>query len=149
MVPVIMLTARAEVENVGAARDAGMTEFVAKPFTVKRLVERIVQWLITHVVLLWLIHLKAMTQTPRKPGPGLTENVKDGSTHDDKAQSLLPMKATLPSSAGLSLKRPLQSGIRKMLDETVVNGAQKNVDKQKDNFLIWITEDMLNRSGLY
>jgi DNA-binding response OmpR family regulator len=42
MVPVIMLTARAEVENVIAARDAGMTEFVAKPFTVKRLVDRII-----------------------------------------------------------------------------------------------------------
>ena len=42
VIPVIMLTARAEIEDVKVARDSGITEFVAKPFTVKRLVDRII-----------------------------------------------------------------------------------------------------------
>ncbi len=42
VIPIILLTARAEEEDVIAARDAGVTEFIAKPFTVKRLVDRII-----------------------------------------------------------------------------------------------------------
>ena len=41
LVPIIMLTGRAEVENVKKARDAGVTEFLAKPFTAEDLRKRI------------------------------------------------------------------------------------------------------------
>jgi hypothetical protein len=42
-----------------------------------------------------------------------------------------------------SLKKAIgNQELGKMLDETVIKDAQKNVDKQQDNFLIWITEDM-------
>lgn len=41
MLPIIMLTGRAEREHVVLARDAGVTEFVVKPFTAKTLCERI------------------------------------------------------------------------------------------------------------
>ncbi len=41
-VPIILLTANAESDDVSAARDSGITEFVVKPFTVKRLIERII-----------------------------------------------------------------------------------------------------------
>ena len=40
-VPIIMLTAHSEKERVTAARDAGVTEFLAKPISAKRLYERI------------------------------------------------------------------------------------------------------------
>ena len=40
--PVIMLTGRAEKHDVELARDQGVTEFLVKPFTAKRLFERLV-----------------------------------------------------------------------------------------------------------
>lgn len=40
--PIILLTGRAEKENVEAARDAGVTEFLAKPFSIEALRQRIV-----------------------------------------------------------------------------------------------------------
>jgi two-component system, chemotaxis family, chemotaxis protein CheY len=40
-VPIIMLTGHTEKKNVAKARDAGITEFVAKPFSAKSLYERI------------------------------------------------------------------------------------------------------------
>ena len=41
-IPIIMLTANAEPEYVAAARDAGVTEFLAKPFNVDGLYSRLV-----------------------------------------------------------------------------------------------------------
>jgi len=41
LLPVIMLTARSEPEYVTEARDKGVTEFLAKPFTVDSLYKRI------------------------------------------------------------------------------------------------------------
>lgn len=40
-VPVIMLTGNAEQHNVEEARDAGITEFLSKPFTVATLCDRL------------------------------------------------------------------------------------------------------------
>lgn len=40
--PVIMLTGKAERSDVEAARDAGITEFLVKPFSAKSLYERLV-----------------------------------------------------------------------------------------------------------
>lgn len=40
--PIIMLTANAERQDVEVARDSGVTEFVIKPFSVKTLCDRIV-----------------------------------------------------------------------------------------------------------
>lgn len=41
-IPVIMLSGRAEMHNIKKARDSGITEFLAKPFEVTRLRERII-----------------------------------------------------------------------------------------------------------
>jgi DNA-binding response OmpR family regulator len=40
-VPIIMLTGQAESEDVQTARDAGINEFVVKPFTVRRLTDKL------------------------------------------------------------------------------------------------------------
>jgi len=40
--PIIMMTGQAEIEHVQGARDAGVNEFVVKPFTVRALMERII-----------------------------------------------------------------------------------------------------------
>jgi two-component system chemotaxis response regulator CheY len=42
-VPIIMLTGKAARENVTEARDAGITEFLVKPFTVKDLRKKIIE----------------------------------------------------------------------------------------------------------
>lgn len=42
-IPILMLTARTDFESVAAARDAGVTEFVAKPFSAKTISNRIIQ----------------------------------------------------------------------------------------------------------
>jgi DNA-binding response OmpR family regulator len=42
MLPVIMLTARSEVQYVSEARDLGCTEFLAKPYSVQGLYTRLV-----------------------------------------------------------------------------------------------------------
>jgi two-component system chemotaxis response regulator CheY len=40
--PIIMVTAHTEIRNIRAARDVGITEFLAKPVTAKGVLERIV-----------------------------------------------------------------------------------------------------------
>jgi two-component system chemotaxis response regulator CheY len=40
--PIIMMTAHTEARNIMAARDLGITEFLAKPITVKGMLERII-----------------------------------------------------------------------------------------------------------
>lgn len=40
--PIIMMTARSEEKYVAEARDCGITEFVAKPFTIQTLYKRLV-----------------------------------------------------------------------------------------------------------
>jgi two-component system chemotaxis response regulator CheY len=42
-IPILMLTGRTDTESVAAARDAGVTEFVAKPFSAKTISNRIIQ----------------------------------------------------------------------------------------------------------
>lgn len=42
-VPIIMLTGKAEVSDVKTARDAGVTEYLIKPFAARALFERIIQ----------------------------------------------------------------------------------------------------------
>ncbi len=42
-IPIVMLTAYAERDNVQAARDAGITEFIVKPFSAKTISSRIIQ----------------------------------------------------------------------------------------------------------
>lgn len=41
-IPIIMMTGQGEKEDVEVARDAGINEFLVKPFTVKSLMERII-----------------------------------------------------------------------------------------------------------
>ena len=41
-IPIVMMTGRAEKEDVELARDIGVTEYVVKPFTARTLMERIV-----------------------------------------------------------------------------------------------------------
>lgn len=41
--PVLMLTGRASAEDIKTARDAGVTEFLVKPFSVRSLKERILE----------------------------------------------------------------------------------------------------------
>jgi two-component system, chemotaxis family, chemotaxis protein CheY len=41
-IPIVMVTAHSEVRNIKAARDIGITEFLAKPVTAKSIYERIV-----------------------------------------------------------------------------------------------------------
>lgn len=41
-VPIILLTAHSEMESVDIARDAGMTEYIIKPFTAAQIAKRIV-----------------------------------------------------------------------------------------------------------
>lgn len=42
MLPIIMITAHSDTEFVSAARDHGVTEFLAKPFNAERLYQRLV-----------------------------------------------------------------------------------------------------------
>lgn len=42
LLPIIMLTGRSSKEDVLAARDAGVTEFLAKPFTAQTLADRLI-----------------------------------------------------------------------------------------------------------
>jgi two-component system chemotaxis response regulator CheY len=41
-IPIIMVTAHTEAKNITEARDLGVTEFLAKPVTVKSMLERII-----------------------------------------------------------------------------------------------------------
>lgn len=77
--PVVMLTARSAQQEVITARDAGVSEFVVKPFTVRNLVDRVKQLINQTKNYVWSPHYRGPDRRDPNamPPPGVAERRTD------------------------------------------------------------------------
>jgi DNA-binding response OmpR family regulator len=131
-IPIIMLTARTDVETVSLARDVGVTEFLAKPFSAKTISNRIIQV---------IDNPRAFVDSPFYIGPerrrkGLPINAILERRNGSAMASVLP--------ANNRLQQRIGGNASEVLDIHTVKLAQVVLLKAKDEFLIWAEQDIQN-----
>lgn len=139
-IPIIMLTARADFDSVQVARDAGITEFVAKPFSAKTISDRIIQ-VIDNPRL--FVECRAYVGPDRrrrgKPPPGEGERrgraKKEEKKRETDAVKMLPANTSLKERIG-------HVTAAEILTEMVVAEAQLDLMRVENDFLEWAKDDI-------
>jgi two-component system chemotaxis response regulator CheY len=129
-IPIIMLTARADKDSVIAARDAGITEFLAKPFSAHTLSHRIIQIVDNPRV---FVESTTYTGPDRRrrgnPPPGVLERRGTGNS-----------RLSAPNE---SLKLLLGgSSAAEILNDWAIAAAQAHLMEAEDSFIEWAREDI-------
>ena len=136
-IPVIMLTAKSDVQSVKVARDAGITEFLAKPFTAHTLSHRLIQ-VIDHPRL--FVEAEGYTGPCRRrrgeppPGEGERRGVR-------KPVDELPPNFALREMLGVPASD--------IFTEELIRTAQEELQKQEPVFISWANDDILQLEGAF
>lgn len=151
MLPVIMLTARAGRQDVLAARDAGITEFVTKPFSSKTLLDRIV-WVVENPRSFVFARSFAGPDRRRRPFP---EGQKSEKRAPEKQELKVVGKSQLKHLFNLDqpvmvlpdfeLKKKigLHADIKRIVGAPSLKQSQQVIDGIQQDFLDWIAGDMV------
>lgn len=154
-IPIIMLTAEAERDDVMLARDAGITEFVVKPFSAKTLSHRIVQV---------IDHPRVFVQAPNYVGPcrRRRDPNREGPERRKPPEPILPDAMGDAMFSGLSglvqvgqenkaaifapntLLQTQLDGVSagEILTDAVVAEAQGALQASEGEFLVWARDDI-------
>ena len=141
-IPIIMLTARAEMDNIQAARDAGISEFIAKPFSAKTISERIV------VV---IDNPRAFVDAPGFAGPCRRRRGNAPPGTKEKRAASTAKTADVGVSGGSPIISPPNYYIREqlgdvsardILNEMVIAEAQAQLVSAEDDFIEWARDDI-------
>jgi CheY-like chemotaxis protein len=135
-IPIIMLTARAEYDEVIAARDAGISEFVAKPFSVRSLSAPLVQ-------------------TIDKPRPFMhvgdyagpcrrRARLRKGDSTERRQRSHAPTMR-----ADHSLTQMLGFSASSIFTESLLTQAQEELKQTTENFHAWVDDDVTSLSEAF
>jgi len=147
LMPVIMLTGRAEQGDVLTARDSGVTEFVVKPFSPQTLLERIV-WVVEHPRSFILVRSFAGPDRRRKPKPKSALEIR--AERKPRVISKLELLRTevsdepllvLPDYA-IKKKIGLLHDIKEIVEEPVIERTEVIIDSVQKDFLGWVANDM-------
>lgn len=163
-IPIIMLTAEAERHEVLSARDAGITEFLVKPFSAKTLSHRIVQVIDSPRVFVEAPNYAGPCRRRRMPAPDGVERRKPRSM---KPADILAGDAMFAGLSGLvqvgvekdaaifapntALKAQLGTDVRAedILNDQVVSEAQDVLQSAESEFLVWAREDIERLEAAY
>lgn len=143
--PIIMLTARAERPDVEAARDAGVTEFVVKPYTTRTLFTRIGQL---------IEHPRPLVFSANYAGPERRRKAQDSAGNRRVRMPLLVQSEAavgtdyhtprmLPPDFALKRKIGLEGDIGLLITDAVLEAAQRALDTMQGEALGWVREDMM------
>lgn len=151
LLPIIMLTARAEKQDVEAARDIGITEFIVKPYNSNTVYKRIQQV---------VDNPRAFMLAPEYIGPDRRRRVLG--INDEERRVIEPElvdeapptpkvetpKLLLPS---YSLKKKIGSidSLDEIITPKIVASAQKEIDALQDESLKWIQEYVRELHSIY
>lgn len=153
--PIIMLTGRGERADVHQARDAGINEFIVKPFSVNTLYKRIEQ-VIDHPRRFVVSNdyvgperrrqqalpagMKDRRSTiPQSVPPGLFLDHDNSNDHP----TLVDAEYTIKHAIGLDA--PLAS----VITEEMLKEAENIIDTMKDDFLLWVKRDLRDLEVAY
>lgn len=134
--PIIMLSGYAGKQHVEAARDAGITEFVGKPFTAKTLSTRIIDVIDHPRVFVEAPGYKGPSRRRRKAPPEGIQDRRVAPEHGGSASALI-MKPNY------TLRNLLDgASAAQIITEELVQEAQEVVMKSESDFIKWATQDI-------
>lgn len=163
-VPIIMLTAEADRDDVMRARDAGITEFLVKPFSAKTLSHRIVQVIDNPRVFVQAPNYAGPCRRRRMPDPDAPERRTppdhvpfDTMLNDTMFDGLSGLvKLGTENSADIyapnhTIRISLGEDVRAqdILTEAVVEEAQDVLQQAEGEFLVWAREDIAKLEEAY
>ncbi len=159
MLPIILLTGKAQKKYVEKARDSGMTEFVVKPFTVRTLCDRII---------LVVENPRNFILSPRYCGPDRRRrkeplakgedrraNPEDKSlvVKEDKSAKVLAIKGEeitiVDPDYTIQQKLGDDNKISDIFSPKNVRKAQEIINASQGEFLEWIVEDIKELEDAY
>ena len=142
-IPIIMLTARAEMENIQAARDAGINEFIVKPFSAKTISDRII---------MVIDNPRAFVDAPGFVGPcRRRRRTSISSKHDRRSangEKMPPRDAHAKDSFRMlppnyAIREQLGDvSARDILSELVIAEAQAQLLASANDFISWAKDDV-------
>lgn len=129
-IPILMLTAQADKDSVTLARDAGITEFVAKPFSAKTISNRIIQI---------IDNPRSFVETSSFVGPDRRR--KRDTSRGNERRIKNPEIALAPNHA---IQRQLgDTTANAILNTMAITQAQAALLEAEDEFIIWAHDDIL------
>ena len=147
-VPIIMLTAKGELDDVKLARDVGITEFLVKPFTVQTLYQRI-EYLVDYA--------RAFVLSDGFIGPDRRRKRDGASDNTERRQPEKSSVATKVAASGepgrpiitpdkgeLKKKMGITGPLSSVITADVIAAAQRAIDNITDASLQWVKEDLAN-----
>jgi DNA-binding response OmpR family regulator len=136
-IPILMLTAKSDKESVLIARDAGITEFVAKPFSAKTISNRIIQIVDNpRVFIESATYIGPDRRRRGEPPPGVEDRRGKG-------------KSKI-SPANTSLQKELGSfSAAEIINDLAVAQAQAELLKAENDFIDWAREDIMQLEKAY
>lgn len=138
-IPIIMLTGRADKESVSLARDAGISEFVAKPFSAKTISTRIVQI---------IDNPRSFVESPNYVGPDRRRRGEPPPGMADRRAGRNPEARVQPPSQALQ-KRLGDYTAADILNEMAIAEAQLEFVKAERDFVDWAREDIARLEKAY
>jgi CheY-like chemotaxis protein len=155
--PIIMLTAQAEKADIESARDAGINEFVCKPFNANSLAERIIMVIDSPRVFVDSLSFSGPCrrrkqpvppgQERRKPPPIVRKRAISGNMlpifDEDDMLPPLPKPAIL-MEANMQMKELIGTDISaaEIITPEVVQEAQESIDDMQNEFVVWARDDI-------
>lgn len=129
-IPIIMLTANADIAEVKAARDAGISEFVAKPFSARAISDRIVQI---------IENPRAFIDVPNYSGPCRRRR-------GNPPPGIIDRRG---ANAGQQAQSPVWAAASDIINDMVVQQAQLELLRAHSATLEWAREDIVLIQALY
>lgn len=145
-IPILMLTANAEAENVAAARDIGITEFVRKPFSARTISNRIIQI---------IENPRVFVKSPGYVGPCRRRREGAPNGEERRANRKKSGGPTTPENVQIlpandSLKQRLEGAkASDIINDEVIAEAQMELAKATGDFISWAGDDLRRLEAAY
>jgi CheY-like chemotaxis protein len=161
-IPIIMLTGKAEKDDVQEARDSGITEFLVKPFNAKILSDRIIKVIDYPRVFVDAPVYAGPCRRRRDPAPpGGAERRKPPSARKrsesknsehmstDSGSDLLGLVAFLPPNTEIKYQIGPDVSAKEILNEEVVEQGQKVIQEAANQYVEWARDDIAKLEEAY
>lgn len=134
-IPILMLTAEAELMNVTAARDAGITEFIAKPFSAATISSRIIQIIDNPRAFVESPHYIGPCRRRRgAPPPGMVER-RGRADAAPSSSTITPPDFALREQLGIA-------SAAEVFTPAAIAAAQDDLMQSQGDYVDWAREDI-------
>ncbi len=145
-IPIIMLTARSEKDHVEAARDAGISEFIVKPFTAKTMSNRIIQIIDNPRV---FVESAEYTGPCRRRREKMPEGMVDRRLPPELRRVIEHRAApTFILPPNNDLREQLGEGAMLFTEQAILN-AQAELLSAEQEFIVWAKDDIVTLRAAY